>query len=59
MKIIYQSAFTCEADGDLPSKGSPFTVMDEITVDPNGVIKQLDRLNIHKVPRPDGLNGRL
>ena len=36
----FQSAFTREADGDLPSKGqSPFIAMDEIVVDPNGVIK--------------------
>ena len=35
----FQSAFTREADGVLPSKGqSPFIAMDEITVDPNGVI---------------------
>ena len=33
--------------------------MDEITVDPNGVIKQLDRLNIHKASGPDGLNARV
>ena len=45
----FQSAFTREADGDLPSKGqSPFIAMDKLTVDPNGVIKQLNRLNIHK-----------
>ena len=36
----FQSAFTREADSDLPSKGqSPFTAIDEITVDLNGVIK--------------------
>ena len=53
----FQSAFTCEADNDLPSKGqSPFTAMEEITVGPNGVIKQLDSLNIHKASGPDGLN---
>ena len=56
----FQSAFTREADGDLPSKGqSSFIAMDDITVDPNGVIKQLDRLNIHKSSGPDGLNARV
>ena len=38
---------------------SPFIAMDEMTVDPNGVIKQLDRLNIHKASGPDGLNSRV
>ena len=33
--------------------------MDEITVDPNGVIKQLDRLNIHKASGPVGLIARV
>ena len=52
--------FTREADGDLPSKvQSPFIAMDEITVDPNGVIKQFDRLNIHYASEPDGLNARV
>ena len=33
--------------------------MGDITVDPKGVIKLLDRLNIHKAPGPDGLNPRV
>ena len=56
----FQSVFTCEADSDLPSKGaSPFTSMGEITVDPKGVTKLLDGLNVHKAPGPDGLNARV
>ena len=30
--------------------------MGDITVDPKGVTKLLDRLNVHKAPGPDGLN---
>ena len=56
----FQSAFTCEADSDLPSKGaSPFSSMGEITVDPKGVDKLLDGLNVYKAPGPDGLNARV
>ena len=45
----FQSAFTRESDDEIPSKGtSPFTAMGEITVDPNGVIKLLNNLNIHR-----------
>ena len=43
----FQSAFTREADSDPPSKGaSPFSSMGEITVDPKGVAKLLDGLNV-------------
>ena len=56
----FQSAFTREGDSDLPSKGaSPFSPMGDITVDPKGVAKLLDRLNVHKAPGPDGLNARV
>ena len=56
----FQSAFTRESDDEIPSKGtSPFTAMGEITVDPNGVIKLLNNLNIHKAPGPDGLSARV
>ena len=42
------------------SKGtSPFTPMGEITVDPNGVLKLLNNLKIHKAPGPDGLSARV
>ena len=44
----------------IPSKGtSPFTPMGEITVDPNGVLKLLNNLKIHKAPGPDGLSARV
>ena len=33
--------------------------MGEITVDPNGVAKLLNSLNIHKAPGPDGLSARV
>ena len=33
--------------------------MVEITVDPEGVPKLLDGLNVHQVPGPDGLNARV
>ena len=56
----FQSAFTRESDDEIPSKGtSPFTPMGEITVDPNGVLKLLNNLKVHKAPGPDGLSARL
>ena len=56
----FQSAFTREGDSDPPSKGaSPFSPMGDITVDPKGVAKLLDGLNVHKAPGPDGLNARV
>ena len=43
-----------------PSKGlSPFSTMEDITVDPNWVQKLLSKLNIHKASGPDGLNARI
>ena len=55
-----QSAFTCETDSEIPSKGtSPFTAMREITVDPKGVLKLLNGLKVHKAPGPDGLSARV
>ena len=48
-KRQFQSAFTRESDIEIPSKGtSPFISMCEITVDPNGVLKRLNNLKIHK-----------
>ena len=48
------------SDSDPPSKGvSLFSSMGDITVDPKGVAKALDGLNIHKAPGPDGLNARV
>ena len=56
----FQSAFTGEGDSDPPSKGaSPFSPRGDITVDPKGVAKLLDGLNVHKAPGPDGLNARV
>ena len=56
----FQSAFTREEYSDPPSKGaSPFSSMGDITVDPKGVTKLLDGLNIHKASGPDGLNARV
>ena len=56
----FQSAFTHESDDEIPSKGtSPFTPMGEITVDPNGVLKLLNNLKIHKAPGPDSLSARV
>ena len=56
----FQSAFTRESDDEIPSKGtSPFTRIGEITVDPNGVLKLLNNLKIHKAPGPDGLSARV
>ena len=47
----FESAFTRESDSEIPCKGtSPFTPMGEITVDPKGVLKLLNGLNIHKAP---------
>ena len=49
-----------EDDSDPPSKGaSPFSTMGDITVDPKGVGKLLDELNVHKASGPDGLNARV
>ena len=56
----FQSAFTCETDSEIPSKGtSPFTPMGEITVEPKGVLKLLNGLKVHKAPGPDGLSARV
>ena len=33
--------------------------MGEITVDPKGVSKLLNNLNIHKAPGPDGLSAKV
>ena len=45
----FQSAFIREGDSDPSSKGaSLFSSMGDITVDPKGVAKLLDGLNIHK-----------
>ena len=38
---------------------APFSSMGDITVDPKGVTKLLDGLNVHKASGPDGLNARV
>ena len=56
----FESAFTRESDTEIPSKGtSPFSPMGEITIDPKGVLKLLNNLNIHKASGPDGLSARV
>ena len=56
----FESAFTRESNTEIPSKGtSPFSPMGEITVDPKGVLKLLNNLNIHKASGPDGLSARV
>ena len=56
----FESVFTRESDSEIPCKGtSPFIPMGEITVDPRGVLKLLNGLNIHKAPGPDGLSARV
>ena len=45
---LFQSAFTCESDIEIPSKDTiPLTPLGEITVDPKGVLKLLSNLTIH------------
>ena len=49
----------CEDNSELRLKGaSPFS-MGDITVDPKGVTKLLERLMVHKASGPDGLNARV
>ena len=56
----FQSTFTHESNDEIPSKDtSPFTAINEIKVDPKGIIKVLNNLNIHKPPGPDGLSARV
>ena len=56
----FKPAFTREGNSDLPSKwASPFSSMVDITVDPKGVAKLLDGLNVHKASGLDGLNARV
>ena len=49
-----------ESDPEIPSKDtSQFTPMGEITVDPKGVFKLLNGLNMNKASGPDGLSARV
>ena len=57
---LFRSAITREDDCDPALKGaSPFSSMGDITVDPKGVAKLFDGLNVHKASGPDGLNARV
>ena len=50
----FQSVFTQEDTANVPDKGpSPYPTMEDITVHPNGVKKQLTKLNAHKATGPD------
>ena len=51
----FQSAFTREADSDLPSKRVDSFSMGDVTADPKGVAKLLDELKVHKASGPNGL----
>ena len=42
-----------------PLKGLVALLDWDITVDPKGVTKLLDQLDVHKAPGPDGLNARV
>ena len=42
-----------------PRKGLVRSPHGAITVDPKGVAKLLDRLNVHRAPGPNGLNARV
>ena len=56
----FQSVFTHEANSDPPSNvASLISSIGEITVDPKGVAKLLDGLNVHKAPGPEGRNARV
>ena len=56
----FESAFTREDDLNLSSKGaSLFSSTGDIQVDPKGVAKLLDGLNVHKVSSLDRLNARV
>ena len=59
-KKQFQSAFAHEGDAEPLSKGAcQFSSMGDTTIDPKGVAKLLDVLNVHKAPGPDGLNARV
>ena len=56
----FQSVFTREGDSELTLKRAcSFSSMGDITLDPKGVAKLLDGLNVHKPPGQDGLNAKV
>ena len=58
--LIKTGVFSLVCNYLRPSNNSiQFSLMGDITVDPKGVAKLLDGLNVHKAPGPDGLNARV
>ena len=56
----FESVYTREQQGDPPSKGpSPYPDIGDLYIDPNGVKKLLDRLNLYKSSGPDDLSARM
>ena len=52
----FGSVYTRENAGDVPLKGpSPYLDIEDISIDPKGVKKLLDRLNPNKTSGPDDL----
>ena len=57
--INSSSLFSCETDAEPSFKGSsPFSTMEDITVDPSRVAKLVDKLNIYEASGWDDLNAR-
>ena len=57
--IFRSTLFSLETDTDLQRNQSICHYVENITVDPNGTIKQLERLNIQKAPWTDDLKARV
>ena len=56
----FHSAFTVEDNTELPDMGtSDFSSMSNISVDRNGVLKLLNKLNPNKASGPDNINARI
>ena len=59
-RLLFVTGNSKQANSDPSSKGaSPFSSMGGITVNPKGITKLLDLLNVHQAPGPGGLNARL
>ena len=53
----YESVFTNEDLSNFPNiLPSPYPDMDDFTINENGVLTQLETLNVHKSTGPDGLS---
>ena len=56
----FGSAFARESDAGVPSGGTgPFAPMGGVTVDPKGVLRLLNSLNVRGASGPDGLSARV